>query len=598
MTPIEFAAKYFKHYRIKSNEIIPVYCPYCNGGRNKDKFTFAMNVETGAFNCKRGSCNVTGTFYRLKLDFGEVSITETKAYKATRKQFKKSTAKVNPIGINAADKVMQYIKLRGISEDTCMMYGVGDDGKGNIAFPYYKNNVQVAVKYRHARKLKPGERKMWREEGTDTETLFGMHLVDGDTLVITEGEFDAMALYEAGIRNVVSVPNGSEDTNWIEANFDWLESFKVIYLCGDNDEAGQNMIRTITPRLGEWRTKIVKLPGNCKDANEVLVKHGKQAITQAFDRAEFVPVEALVRMADVKQFDIDKVDKVASGIRGLDRKAGGFMMGQVSVWTGENGSGKSTLLGQLLIESIHNDFNVCAFSGELPNPLFRYWIELQMAGPKNLKHKYDNVLEGDRYYVDNETATKMRAWYYDKFFLYDSTSAIDIDSVMRVFTTAARRHNCKVFLVDNLMMLIGGTDDYYLRQSEFMKRLTTFAKKFDVHVHLVAHPRKTTSKVGKMDVGGSGDITNLADNVFVITRVKDADKDKPESFGCDALLEILKTRFTGRIEYTVGLKFHEASKRFYMPSDEELLNRRYGWEDKEVMEYIPWWTEIDEDCPF
>lgn len=598
MTPLEFANRYFKQYRTKETsgglQIIPTYCPYCNGGRNHDKYTFAMSAESGVFNCKRGSCNVTGTFYRLKLDMGEVSFTETKAYKNTRKSFKKSTAKINP----ASEKIKQYIKLRGISEDTCTEYGIGDDGKGNIAFPYYKDGVKVAVKYRPARKLKHGEQKMWREEGTDTTTLFGMERVFGDTLVITEGEFDCMAMYEAGVRNVVSVPNGSEDMNWIEANYQWLERFKEIYICGDSDEAGQGMIRDITPRLGEWRTKIVKLPEDCKDANEVLVKHGKQTLVEAVKKSEYVPVEALVRMAEVKQFDLDKVVKVPSGIKGLDRKVGGFMMGQVSVWTGENGSGKSTLLSQLLIESIENDFNICVFSGELPNPLFRYWIELQMAGPENLSHKYDHVLEGDRPYVDNDTAAKIRAWYYDKFFLYDSMAAIDIDSVMRVFTTAARRNNCKVFLVDNLMMLVGGTDDYYRRQSEFIKTITTFAKKFDVHVHVVAHPRKTVGKVTKMDVGGSGDITNLADNVFGITRVRDADKTKPESFGCDAMLEIFKTRFTGRIEYTVGLKFHEGSKRFYMPNDDELLKRRYGWEGKEVMEYIPWWSEKDENCPF
>lgn len=606
MTPTDFARRHFGEYRSKHTskglQLIPRYCPYCNGGKHHDKWTFAMNSETGVFNCKRGSCKVSGTFYRLLMDFGEVDITETKEYRhyKAKKTFKKSTAKVNAAG----NKVLEYLKLRGISDNTCKVYGVGDDGKGNIAFPYIKDGVQVAVKYRPARKVNKGEMKMWREEGTDTTTLFGMQTVNGDTLTICEGECDCLALYEAGIRNVVSVPNGSEDLNWVEANFACLEQFKTIYLCGDNDEPGRDMVQNLIPKLGEWRVKVVELPEDCKDANEVLVKHGKQVITKAFDNAKEIPIEALVRMAEVKAFDLDKIIKVPSGIRGLDRKIGGFMMGQISVWTGINGSGKSTLIGQLLIETIENGFNVCAFSGELPNPLFRYWIELQMAGPEHISHKYDFVLEGDRPYVDTQTATKIRAWYYDKFFLYDSMSSIDIDSVMRVFTTAARRHNCKVFLVDNLMMLIGGTgDDYYRRQSEFIKIITAFAKKYDVHVHVVAHPRKTNGRVTKMDVSGSGDITNLADNVFGIHRMTNDDREDKSMAGyaeCDALIDVFKSRFTGRQEITIGLKFHEDSKRFYMAKDDSLLKKQYGWTKIDDEERGDAWEppEEDEQCPF
>jgi len=606
LTPIELAQKHFGEYRIKGREIRPVICPYCHGGKHHDKYTFSINAETGVFNCKRGSCGVVGTFYRLLLDFREVDITETKEYfyKQEKKKFKKSTIKVEV----ASNKVLDYLKLRGISEDTCKVYGVGDDGKGNIAFPYIKNGIQVAVKFRPARKVNKGESKMWRETDTDTTTLFGMQTIIGNDLCLTEGECDTLALYEAGIKNIVSIPNGSEDLNWVEANFVWLEQFKTITLCGDNDEPGRDMVLKLIPKLGEWRVKIVELPDGCKDANEVLVKHGKQVIIDAFKNSKEIPVEALIRMAEVKALDLDKVIKVASGIRGLDRKIGGFMVGQVSVWTGLNGSGKSTLLGQILIESIEQGYNVCAFSGELPNPLFRYWVELQMAGPANMSHKYDYIFEGDRPYVDNQTAVKIRSWYYDNFFLYDSMAVIDIDSVIRVFTSAARKHDCKVFLVDNLMMLIGGTsDDYYRRQSEFIKAITAFAKKFDVHVHIVAHPRKTNGRVTKMDVSGTGDITNLADNVFSVHRITNDDKEDKDMAGyaeCDTLLDLFKSRFTGRQEITIGLKFHEDSKRFYMAKDDSLLKKRYGWEkstsDADDSEFNDkkYYDDIGDELPF
>ena len=592
IAPMDFARRHFGEYRVKSREITLKECPYCHGGKHHNRYTFAMNMDTGSFNCKRGTCGVTGSFKKLLMDFGEVQMIYEQ--QNIKRRFKKSTAKVESI----KSDILEYLKSRGICEATAQIYSIGDDGKGNIAFPYIRGGAQVAVKYRPARKVKDGERKMWREEGTDTTTLFGMQTVSGETLVICEGEIDAMALYEAGIKNVVSVPNGCEDLNWVEANFKWLDSFKTIILCGDNDEPGRDMILNLIPKLGEWRVKVASLPENCKDANEALFKHGKEKLKNLIDEAQEVPLEALIRMSEVKAFDIDKIKRVKSNIKPLDKELGGFMMGQVSVWTGINSSGKSTLLGQMLIEAVEQDFGVCAFSGELPAPLFRYWIELQMAGPDNLSKKIDAITGDNHYYVSTEVVTKMRSWYNDRFFLYDNMSAITPESVLKVFEYAARRYDCKVFLVDNLMTMIGGTgDDYYRRQSEFVKSVTQFAKKFDVHVHIVAHPRKVKGRLTKMDVAGTGDITNLADNVFSVHRITPDDREDKEFkdfYDCDSILDIFKNRFSGRQDISIGMKFSEPSKRFYTPKDEAYLRKEFGW----TMENRGDAWEGDEACPF
>jgi twinkle protein len=591
ITPLDFARRHLGQYRIKGYEIRPVYCCYCHGGKNHNKYTFAMNTETGSFNCKRGTCGVSGSFKKLLMDFEGVQMIYEQ--QNVKRKFKKSTAKVEPV----KSTILEYLKSRGISEATAKAYSIGDDGKGNIAFPYIKDGVQVAVKYRPARKIKDGERKMWREEGTDTTTLFGMQTVNGDNLTVCEGEIDAMALYESGVRNVVSVPNGSEDLNWVEANFKWLEGFKTITICGDNDEPGQDMVQKLIPKLGEWRVKVANLPQGCKDANEVLFKHGKDKLKEIVTGAQEVPLESLIRMSEVKAFDLDKIMRVKSNIKPLDKELGGFMMGQVSVWTGINSSGKSTLLGQLLIESVEQEFGVCAFSVELPAPLFRYWIELQMSGPHNLSKKTDPITGDNHYFISNETAVKMRSWYNDRFFLYDNMLAITPESVLKVFEYATRRYDCKVFLVDNLMTMIGGTgDDYYRRQSEFIKAVTQFAKKYDVHVHIVAHPKKVKGRVTKMDVAGTGDITNLADNVFSVHRITPDDRNDKEFYDfrdCDSILDIFKNRFSGRQEISIGLKFSQPSKRFYTPSDEAYLRKEFSWISKGDA------YEGEEDtCPF
>lgn len=194
ITPEEFARRHFGEYRVKGNEIQPRLCPFCRGGRKGDKYTFAMNAKTGVFNCKRGKCGVTGTFYKLLLEFGEVDEMPYEYRPQPKKRFKKSTAEIKPI----SSAVLEYMKLRGISKETCEAFKIGDDGKGNIVFPFFKDGKRVAVKYRPARKVKPGEQKMWREEGTDTTALFGL-VPDpaSGNLILTEGELDCCAIYEA-----------------------------------------------------------------------------------------------------------------------------------------------------------------------------------------------------------------------------------------------------------------------------------------------------------------------------------------------------------------------------------------------------------------
>ena len=100
----------------------------------------------------------------------------------------------------------------------------------------------------------------------------------------------------------------------------------------------------------------------------------------------------------------------------------------------------------------------------------------------------------------------------------------DEGNILRLFEYAHRRYDCDVFLVDNIMTAAlkdAATLGYWQAQSVFTGRLVAFAKGRGVHVHLVAHPRKTDKRIEADDVGGSADITNRADNVFKVERVKD-----------------------------------------------------------------------------
>lgn len=576
MRPIDFADKYLHPYRVKGEEIIPEYCPFCGGGdHGKDKHTFALSMSKETFVCLRGSCGQRGTFTQLCQHFGEESHRSRsgRGFELRRQTQKKSYRAPEQKPMDAGQRVEAYLSRRGFSPETWRRRGVGEYN-GAIAFPYYENGELVLMKFRRPEKYSGKGPKAWREEG-GKPVFWGMDDCNPDLpLVIVEGEMDALALDEAGVPNVVSVPSGAEDLTCVELCWEWLEQFSRVVIWPDNDEPGQEMARKLITKLGEGRCSVVKSPH--KDANEHLYHEGKESTMQAVVQAEPVPMAGLIRLADAKPFDLDSAERVRSSIRAVNEIIGGYMMGQLSVWTGINASGKSTFLGQELLWAVDQGYNVCAFSGELPAALFRYWIDIQAAGPRYLRDYTDKVSGNIVRRPDPFIVGKIQDWYRDRFFLFDSFGDTQADQMLAVFAYAAMRYNCRVFLVDNLMTTIMGfgDSDYYRQQSEMVGRLKEFAHKYDAHVHLVAHPRKAEGRLTKMDIAGSGDITNRADNVFALHRVHPAHK---EQQGCDSILDLFKSRFTGYQDDEIKLFFDYPSKRFCMVSDRETLSKSLGW---------------------
>ncbi len=569
MNPTTFANKHLQPYKVRGAEIIPKYCPYCKGG-GRDKETFALNTDKLTFNCKRGKCAVAGTFNQLKKEFKEMNY---ELGQAPEKEYTRPKTLPNTPG----QEVEAYLTKRGFSKETWQKRKVGESN-GEIVFPYYENGQPVLMKLR-----KPGKKGRWRREPDGKPVFWGMEHCEGrNSIVIVEGEFDVLALVEAGIDNVVSVPSGAQDLSCVENCWEWLQKFKHIYIWPDNDEPGQDMCRKLIKKLGEYRCYIIQTEH--KDANECLYKEGVQAIIKAINSAKEVPVAGLIRMAEVKPMDIKNIERVSTGIKSLDRILGGFFMGNVTIWTGENSSGKSTLIGQTaLIEAVDQGFRVCAFSGELPAPMFRYWIDLQIAGPANIESHFDQFMDEEIFFVPERVTEKIRNWYYNEFFLHENFGASTEDEILKVFEYATMRYDCKVFLVDNLMTTIftGDERDFYRKQGNFIGRLNDFAKKHSVHIHVVAHPRKTQGRLTKMDVAGSGEITNRADNVVSVHRIKKEERDSLDDKlkDCSAIVDVFKNRMMGKQDMCFGLMFDPPSKRFCLRQEEP--NKKYGWEAKE-----------------
>lgn len=576
---IEFAQNHFGEFKFKQtaqdDKLIPTLCPLCHGGSSgKDKNTFCLFLNNGTFVCKRGSCGRHGRFEELvkELTGEEIHMARQHTAKKSDKQYVLPSVEVFPPTI----EIYQYFEKRGISAETVDALRIGSDKDGNIVFRFFWNGEDVYHKFRKPYKPSTPEeikRKEWQESGTKP-ILYNMDsVVFSHPLVITEGECDCLALYEAGITNVVSVPSGCDNNDWIRLCWDWLENFHTIILFGDNDIPGRKAVDTWLKKLGEYRCLVVRnypsVPNSdkeCKDANEILLRYGASMLIEMIDSADEVETKGLIKLSSVIPSDPTKANRIKTMIPDLDKAFGGLKEGGVTVLTGASGNGKSTLSGLFMLNAIEQGYKVCAYSGELPKEDFQEWINLQAAGSEWIGLKYDPVAGQNVPYVPPEVQKRIMEWYDPYFFLYNNDEPfIDIkqaDAILQVFTMAARKDECKLFLVDNLMTTTADSDEEFRAQAVFTNEMKKFARHYNAHVLIVAHARKTKSgeQIQKSDVSGSSAIVNLADNAIV--------SERPD-------IRIIKNRKMGR-QQTITCCYCGDSRRIYQ-ADKGDLNK-FSWD--------------------
>lgn len=318
----------------------------------------------------------------------------------------------------------------------------------------------------------------------------------------------------------------------------------------------------------------------CKSISELWVEEQREKIlTEMICFSTELPAYGLLNVADI---DITKrlnAKRVLSGIKALDTALGGFVGGEVTVWTAKRGEGKTTILGQMIVEALNQVRKVCAYSGEMPKEQFKIGLLQQAAGLHHVVRRDDPRSQRIFFDVPKDVSDVIDGWWDKRLFLTDIqyAGAHEEDNIMRVFEYANRAYGCDVFVVDNIMtaeLKQSSMNDYWRAQSAFTGRLVAFAKRFDVHVHLVAHPRKVDKRSGldADDVGGSGDITNRVDNVIKVERVSE---EKKTEYGCSTILTILKNReFGARAQ--VNLEYNEPSRRLYQVGSSPA--KQYSWE--------------------
>lgn len=585
------------HTQARNSQLHFDRCPYCGGSKsNKNERCFAIDLRTGQFKCLRASCGVSGNMITLSRDFDFSLGTETDEYYRPRKKYRRLKTPEKPI--EPKEPAVRYLKKRGILPALARIYEITtqSDHENILVFPFYdeKGRMQF-VKYRKTDfNPEQDKNKEWCEKNCKP-ILFGMKQCNNkfDRLIVTEGQLDSLSVASAGYENSVSVPNGAKGFTWVPYCFNWVVKFQEIVVFGDFEKGHMTLLEDFQKRFPN-RIRYVQEQyyQGCKDANELLQKYGVEAVRKAIDNAAMVQVQRVLPLAEVENVNIYELPKLKTGIWELDKTLyGGLPFGMVCVIAGKRGDGKSTMASWIMANATEQGYPTFAYSGELPNYLYKSWFDFQIAGRNHIIENHTDRGTVNRF-ITNRNQELINAWYREKAYIYDSR-IIDTDEhedLLKSVTRAIMQYGIRVVLIDNLMTAMyiderPGTDKYD-QQGHFVRELTKIAIRYDVLVLLVAHRRKNVSSADANDeISGSGDITNLAGITLSYDRGNKDEIEKGILLEEERKLVIAKNRLFGKTNLKgIILGYDEKSKRVYGTKDD--VNVQFRWNQSENFEYV------------
>lgn len=435
-----------------------------------------------------------------------------KTYQRPRKDKAKALA--------TRSKVEQYlIEDRGVNRDVLSVLKISETKDGEaIVFPYFDGEDCCLIKYLAVDRPE-GKKRMWAEPG-GKPVLFGKPAIPESTnyVVLCEGEIDAASWHCHGIF-AVSIPNGVDNMDWIEHDWDWLERFEKIYISFDMDGPGKKAALEVTERLGRERCYLVDLPE--KDFNAVHLA-GEEYAQGYLERARMIVPEEIGTFFDEEE-EIWKNLNPEQGRIGTPtpwKLKWSIRPGEVTVVTGYNNHGKSPALLQLGLHLTAEGWRGLVVSLEVtPSDSKAQLIRMACNNQVPSRIQFDHLKE-----------TKLA----DMLF-YKVQGRVKWKQILSHYKFCIRRYNVNFLVIDSFMLCgVSGKD--LDAHNEFMSAMQNMARDTGTHIFVVAHARKPEAENGewksptKHSIKGSGDLTDLAANVICVhaNMRKRAEIDKAE----------------------------------------------------------------------
>ncbi|KAL5771847.1 hypothetical protein ACOSP7_011456 [Xanthoceras sorbifolium] len=553
-------------------------CPVCKGGDSEEQ-SLSLSIDrdghSAVWMCFRAKCGWKGSTRALadsrslNSSFNQISKVKTPRH------ITEESLKLEPL----CDQLIGYFSERLITRKTLernhvMQKRYGDDEVA-IAFTYRRKEKLSNCKYRDITK------RFWQEKDAE-KILYGLDDIEGASdIIIVEGEIDKLSMEEAGIYNCVSVPDGAPPTvsqkdlppedkdtkyQYLWNCKDYLMKASRIILATDGDLPGQALSEELARRLGRercWRVRWPKKNGvdNFKDANEVLMYLGADALKEVVDNAELYPIKGLFNFRDF----FDEIDAyfhrtvgdefgISTGWRALDSLYN-VVPGELTIVTGVPNSGKSEWIDALICninESVGWKFALCSMENKVREHA-RKLLE------KHLKKPFFNASYGQS--VERMTAEEFeqgKEWLSDTFSLIrcENDSLPSISWVLDLAKAAVLRHGVRGLIIDPYNELdhqrpVSQTETEYV--SQILTKIKRFALHHSCHVWFVAHPRQLHQWVGGppnlYDISGSAHFINKCDNGIVVHRNRD-----PEAGPMDRV-QVCVRKVRNKVAGTIGDAF-------------------------------------------
>lgn len=511
---------------------VKTYCPQChNQRRDKRDKSLSVDLDKGLWHCHY--CGWSGTLTESTYDpspEGKRKWMEQQPwYRQTQiRQQKREYKKPQPRPTAPMSaKALAWFKGRGISEETLLAMKVTEglewmpqkNGQANtVQFNYYHNGELVNTKFR------TGDKCFKLVSGAEL-LPYNIDAIKGQKeCIITEGEMDALSFYECGRHDVISVPNGAN------ANLDYLDNYieeyfedkETIYIASDTDTKGVLLRDELLRRFGVERCRVLEYGEGCKDANEHLMKFGRESLLQCIASAPEIKVEGVFTVSDFEQsldalFENGWQKGVTIGHDNFDRLCS-FETKRLCIVTGIPGSGKSEF-----IDEIAERLNM------------RYGWRFAYFSPENapLAYHASKLIEkftGKRFNRQSLTFgeyKQVKEHIEQDFYFIAPTDNYRVDNILEKAKYLVRRRGIKALVIDpyNRLESEQGTRNETQYISELLDKLTNFAQRNDLLIILMAHPTKQPrNKDGVIeaptlyDISGSANFFNKADFGIVVHR--------------------------------------------------------------------------------